>query len=181
MSSQTLVVALLAVVLGCRNEQPVRSHDELEGHAGAHDSAAADQELLAAARGKPAIITAADLSAELNLDESLNAKVTPHVELLNAALVEMVELQRQYGSGSSDKEKQELNRRASIAHLHADKHEDDLHNLLSPAQHEQFHKLLQERSAQFGLGIDEAHGDRLFGTAGSLYGVDTARTKRSTN
>lgn len=174
-----IALALLAIAFGCGREREARSHDEMEGHAGAHDSAAADQRLLAAARGKPPVITLADLRDQLKLDDSLSAKVAPHVELLNAALVEITQLQQQYDAASSPAEKADLDQRASMAHVHADKHEDDLHNLLSSAQHEAFHRVLKDRAARFGLAVDEAHGDRLFGTAGSLYGVDATPANRN--
>lgn len=178
MRRPNILLAALGIAIGCDGGPPARSHDELEGHAGAHDSSAVDQQFLAAARNKPPIITAADVRAALNLSDSVSAQAAPHVTMLNAALLEIVELHKQHGSTSSAAKKEELNRRTSMAHVHADRQEDALHNLLSAMQHEQFHKLLQQRAARFGLGIDEAHGDRLFGTAGALYGVDTARAKR---
>lgn len=168
-SKHLLLLACLIAISSCRGQDDNQT-SMAEHMGGDHDSTAINAELLKAAEGKPPVITIQMLDSVVSFDQAARPEIRRHVELLNAALVRVVQLHQQ-GAVQNEPGRAAVNQQAMIAHVHADKHENDLHSLLSKDQHEHLHAVLKLQAARFGLRADDAHGDRLFGTAGELSGI----------
>lgn len=143
------------------------------------DSVVALQRLLTSAEGESAVLSVAEVGERLALNPAVRDRAAPHIEALNAALVRLAELHREYDGAPSDELRRAINARAQPLHIEADMHENALHGILSLEQQQRFHAYLAERLAVVGLPADESHGGGTVGTGGNLGGVAHPRKELS--
>lgn len=156
----------------CGTQEDARSgggHREGEDHDAemARDGEAALQQSLAEAAGKPPVIDPEEVIRRKGASLEVAAQRTPRVRAPNAALVRLVELHRAHDSARLVDAEHAIDQRAYAIHLEADTYENEIHVLLTEAQHRSFHAYLKERGAAVGLPIDRSHGAPRVGTLGS--------------
>ena len=119
------------------------------------------------ARDEPPLIAADDLR-RIGLDSAAIRQVTPHLSVVNAALLRLAALHTQLDNESDPRVRTQIQHRAVVVHTLADRHENFIHSALSAGERKKFHALLEARERSIGLPADFPH--RESGT-GEIRGV----------
>jgi hypothetical protein len=101
------------------------------------------------------VITLQQLAAQ-GFDAAALEEVEPHVHVLNAALVTIVELKNAYDGATYEPSRQRLRSEAVHFHTTADMHEEQIERILPDELRERFHTYVREREAAVGLHEDTA-------------------------
>jgi hypothetical protein len=101
----------------------------------------------------PPVITMRDLAAG-GFDATALESIEPHVHVLNAALVTIVELKEAYESTTHQQTRQRVRGEAVYFHTTADMHEEQIERILPEELRERFHAFVREREAAAGLHQD---------------------------
>ena len=124
----------------------------------------------ATAEGPP-VIRLADLPP-LGFENASVQRIEPHFDVLNAALVTLVELHEQYDTASTASIRQHLQSEAIAFHITADRHEESIEAVLPPALVSPFHNYMRTRERAAGLPEDaEWHLHRGPGHGSSFRGI----------
>lgn len=124
------------------------------------------------AENKPPVITLEEVSRRVAADSLTRARLAQPVTALNAALVHLGELHRQQDAAAGLDPTRRVDTEAYPVHLAADRYENEIHALLTSAQHQRFHRYLAERLQAAGLPPDTSHGVEGVGTAGNVGGLE---------
>lgn len=128
----------------------------------------------------PPVLELKDL-AGLGLAFSDVRAVESHVEVLNAALVSLVELHSEYDASTNAAARDSIQRKSILFHKTADEHEEQIERILRDDQREGFHNLVRERERIAGLPDDAAwHAHQVRGHKKGLGGTmhDSSEIKR---
>jgi hypothetical protein len=128
----------------------------------------------------PPVLELKDLSG-LGLAYSDVRAVESHVEVLNAALVSLVELHNEYDASTNVAVRDSIQRKSTLFHKTADEHEEQIERMLKEEQRDGFHNLVRERERFAGLPDDAAwHAHQVRGHKKGLGGTmhDSLEIKR---
>jgi hypothetical protein len=107
--------------------------------------------------------------------------VQTHVQVLNAALVSLVELHQEYDATTVPSARDSIQRKAMLFHKTADEHEEEIERTLTEGRRDGFHQLMRERERLAGLPDDARwHSHRVRGHRDSLSATmhDATEIKR---
>lgn len=91
---------------------------------------------------------------ERGFDEAALDAIEPHLHVLNAALVTIVELKQRFEEATVDPLRQRLRSEAVHFHTTADLHEEQIERLLPDSLSGSFHTYIRERESAVGLHSD---------------------------
>ena len=117
----------------------------------------------------------------LNLSMKEVRAVESHIEVLNAALVSLVELHNEFDASKDSAVRDSIQRKSTLFHKTADEHEEQIERLLTEEQRDRFHNIVRERERFAGLPDDatwHAHQVRSHkkGLGGTMH--DSTEIKR---
>lgn len=104
-------------------------------------------------REGPAVIEIRHLESR-GFDSATLDLIEPHLHVLNAALVTIVELKTEYDTARSVPQRERLRVAAVHFHTTADRHEEQIERLLNEELRARFHEYVREREAAAGLHQD---------------------------
>ncbi len=124
-----------------------------------------------AAPAKPPVIELQQVVRHTGVDSATAARLAPHIAALNEALVSLAAMHREHDQAQLSDSKHEIDRRAYLVHIEADRHEGEIDAMLTADQHRRFHLYVTERASAVGLPRDDSHGTADVGTAGNIHTV----------